>query len=782
MSSDTPLAANPPPPMTIMSPPPPPPPLFAPAFVTSPPDLSNQDSELYLQIMEALSGKDRIYVLKLGEQMEGLINNHTAAPNNIHAHTSPTMDNMPGPIDLNSPRRIDLSPATSYQRMLVHRCCTYYGLLPETDAVTKIISVSVTMESRIPTRRLAELSPPPAEAPPKFKIMQRMQRSQSRSRSGNSVVGDDGDVSDVEASETGSAGGRSNASKHRLTIEERTAAYNEARNRIFDDFEEREKEQLQKTESTSSAASSSGMSTTTTSASDEYYDPDGPGSPATESEWSVPSSTRKHHHSQHPHRANSNAGSSRSRGFNPNSSSSSSRNSRASSPSFKYPSLYEPPPPGSSANGSGMNANLPPFDPAHQHHSAPAFGAMPQGTTYYNAPYALPQGYMHPHPPYNGYFAPPYASPYSHPGTPGSDPEIYAYNHNNAHGPYPWFPAGQPGENTSPPPYGIPPPGVYYDGHGLGPPPGAPPGTNNGMPPMSMGPNSNGIHHGPPNPYAPPYYPPPHGGMPPYGSYEQRQNVHGRPGSNRRPNHGVNQSNGVKRGIHPQPVPQRAAWSYGPGITGGIDFPTLVRDTVGPRLSGLGGGMRRGTRTTSGSGSSTGDDVSSVASSSTTSSSSRRTYTSNSSTQHHPLPARPDWAVGLRPNPNLHGTRHHSLPPHGSQSPLAEPPALTEFPPLTVGPPPGAEKAQPRPGGAWTNISSTRSIVMAPANGPAVRRPTTAGGKDKVAAVANQVAGISLDDPAPARVASPSVMASPAQPQQPPQQQQQSSPIPLAAA
>jgi hypothetical protein len=84
-------------------------------------------------------------------------------------------------------------------------------------------------------------------------------------------------------------------------------------------------------------------------------------------------------------------------------------------------------------------------------------------------------------------------------------------------------------------------------------------------------------------------------------------------------------------------APQRAAWSYGPGVSGGVgvDFPStggsgyspLVhqRDAVGPRLSGAVGsgmasgmGMRRGSsgtsRTTSGSGSSsTGDDVSSVA-------------------------------------------------------------------------------------------------------------------------------------------------------------------------
>ena len=60
-----------------------------------------------------------------------------------------------------------------------------------------------------------------------------------------SVTGDDGDVSDVETSEAGSVGGRSNAtggSKRHLTIAEREAAYNEARSRIFMGFEGKDKD------------------------------------------------------------------------------------------------------------------------------------------------------------------------------------------------------------------------------------------------------------------------------------------------------------------------------------------------------------------------------------------------------------------------------------------------------------------------------------------------------------------------------------------------------------
>jgi hypothetical protein len=107
-------------------------------------------------------------------------------------------------------------------------------------------------------------------------------------------------------------------------------------------------------------------------------------------------------------------------------------------------------------------------------------------------------------------------------------------------------------------------------------------------------------------------------------------------------------------------------------------------------------------------------------SSSTNSSSSRRTFTSTSS--HHPLPARPDWAVGLKPLPTLHPThnRHHDRALHNSrtgsparngvqsQSPTAL--QVADFPPLTTLSSVQEKRAQPVTG-AWTNTSSMRSIL-----------------------------------------------------------------------
>lgn len=118
-------------------------------------------------------------------------------------------------------------------------------------------------------------------------------------------------------------------------------------------------------------------------------------------------------------------------------------------------------------------------------------------------------------------------------------------------------------------------------------------------------------------------------------------------------------------------------------------------------------------------------DVYSISQSSSTTSS-RTTYTSTSS--KHPLPPRPDWAVGLKAEPVLHATRHHhdhsnansrNMSPAriGMQNQHQPQPVLqpNDFPPLSSAP----ERRVPTVAGAWTNASSTRSIIMANAQGSA---------------------------------------------------------------
>ncbi|KAI0046218.1 hypothetical protein FA95DRAFT_1494361, partial [Auriscalpium vulgare] len=134
--------------------------------------------------------------------------------------------------------RIEVTTTTSYQRLLVHRCSAYYKVLPESES-TKVIAISHTPESRVPQRRVADLVPAEATKPQTFKIMRRLPndrgRSKPQSRTG-SVGGEDADLSDPEPSESGSQGGRGRRPMN-LTLEQREAAYNEARSRIFMGFE-----------------------------------------------------------------------------------------------------------------------------------------------------------------------------------------------------------------------------------------------------------------------------------------------------------------------------------------------------------------------------------------------------------------------------------------------------------------------------------------------------------------------------------------------------------------
>ncbi|KDQ61389.1 hypothetical protein JAAARDRAFT_30816 [Jaapia argillacea MUCL 33604] len=699
---------------------------------------SSQDSSTDADpsIVEALRSKDRLFVLKLGEQMERLL-----------------MERLP---------QIDVLPSTSYQRLLVHRCAAYYKLRPENDPTSKGLIVTATIESKVPCRRLCDLVPVEPPPQPAFKIMRRASRERFRSKphsQAGSVTGDDADFSDIEASENGSLGGRSNmtgTSKKHMTIEEREAAYNEARSRIFMDFEEKEKKEKDMSASSSTRSLVSGSASTsgggeTSSVGDMD---DSVSTAATESEWSGPATTQK----REGRRGANSASSSRSLR-------SSARGSRATSPSFTFPTLYEPTP------ATGLDASQVPPPPGYiAHYVYPYHPA--QGQT-------SPQGYLAPY----GYYPPfsyqqhphPQAYPMSHsdPTSPAG-PEMYAHQHQH--------PPPQPLPYPNPNPYmwpqqQPPPTNIHHP---------QPPNPHQGSQPPSSQPNpmghpslqnspyppQNTSHFPPPygptspnpyNPYTIPYYPPhpphPQAGMPPIPTHMQGQpmftvegqvpfpsslpnnsnrvnsagnmngsNNHSRT-SSRNSNGGNNGvvASGRGRGALPNGRPPNGhAWTYGPGIGFGYGGASSGGETVGPRLSSS---MRRTSGTSSGSASTgnrtPGDEASSTASSST-SSSSRRTYTSTSTTSKHPLPARPDWAVGLKPQHH----RHHDHSTNGS-SPISParngvqsqpnqntPSSLqaTDFPPLsTMSPPP----KQPTASGAWTNPSSTR-LILQPGPGQAV--------------------------------------------------------------
>ncbi|KAF5383798.1 hypothetical protein D9615_003541 [Tricholomella constricta] len=700
------------------------------------PTFANQSSDVDPQILEALRSKDRIYVLKLGELMEGLIKDRRT--------------------------RIDLTPSTSYQRLLVHRCSAFYKLLPESDPASKGIIVLQTPESRIPSRRLCDLVPAESTTQPAFKIMRRSppdrRPNKDQSQTG-SVVGEDADLSDVEPSESGSLGGRSNttggSNKKRLTIEEREAAYNEARSRIFMGFEEKEKEKEKDMSASSSSLSvvSGSASTSGGGGSSVADDLDQTASsPATESEYSGPSvpNLRDKKEPRQLTRNASASSSSRSLRSGPGSS----RNSRAPSPSFTYPTIYEP-----------NQANV--YDPSQP---PPPHGYHPSQYLYPYSPPGQPPnpyfgGYSY-YPPYHSYQPPPPLPQHSasDPSTPASAEMYMAPPHAGYSHSYGWPPPQLP--VPSPPhlqhPSQLPPPPHHNINHAGAPPPVHSPPYPPYMPP----------HHAYPYP-GPAYYPPQPGqtveSPPPLvnqNMYDVPWSLNGNVMANPANNHSApsigrngitsptttngrtpNRHNGVNGGKSRGAPPMnqgRGAWSYGPGVGQGghVAFSgSVVTDNIGPRLTSRKASNNSVTSSVN-SRSSNCDDVSSTASSSTTSSSSRRTYTSTTSSQH-PLPARPDWAVGLKPQPTLHATqpRHHDHSHNNSRtmSPISAPRNLngtsahpnnstlqqptsqqklpvplqstTDFPPLsTVSATP--EKRTPVVTGAWGNNSASRNIRM----------------------------------------------------------------------
>lgn len=683
------------------------PPLTEPANVQSP---SRSDSDTFAelegasslladvdpQIIEALKSKDRIYVLKLGEQMENLINDRSFRP------------------------RLDLMPATSYQRLLVHRCSAYYKLLPETDPVTKMITVLLSAESKIPNRRIAALVPAQPSTHPTIKIMRRSTTDRGRSKphsQAGSIAGEDPELSDVEPSESGSQGGRSNAtgsSKKHKTIAEREAAYNEARSRIFMDFEEREKckeKDLSASSSTISLTSGSVTSAGETSSTGDI-DVESVSSPTTESEWSGPAARDK----RDTKRSNGSTRSLRSSAPVYNvCGSSSSRGSRAPSPSsFKYPTLYEPSPAPPPYDGA-----QPPVQPGYVNPYVYAYPQPPPPSNYIPSyPYYAPYPYPHPQAPMH---VPDNSAAH---GTMEAYPSPQHAAHPSVYVPYAWSPAQQqqslphpPMQHTAQQPStpSVAPPASQYSTF-------TPPVSPYGPYPMSM----------------PGYFPqPPH--IPHVQASPPAAQNHGHyPGNGYMSSAGGNDVMSSTRSypgdlthspsMGPKPrgaPPARSAWSYGPGVgMGGFGVNNVGNrpgggEVVGPRLSSS---VRRpsGNSNASACGRiSAGDEASSTASSSTTSSSSRRTFTSTSS--QHPLPARPDWAVGLKPQPTLHAThpRHHdsrTMSParNNSQRGLQNPSVSlqpTDFPPLSsMSPMP--EKRIPAVAGAWTNLSSTRSILM----------------------------------------------------------------------
>lgn len=397
----------------------------------------------------------------------------------------------------------------------------------------------------------------------------------------NSVAGDDLELSDVEPSEAGSLGGRSTStsghSKKRPTIEEREAAYKEARSRIFMGFEEKEKGNMNASSSSLSLTSSSAGAGSSVGELEESS------SPTTESEWSA-SNIREN---RKDFRRGSGASSSRN-GLPNFSGPTSVRNSRASSPSssFKFASIYDSPPPASFYDSHGAYPE--PLNPGYHPSQFPAPYAPPGHPS--NVPFSYPYYQQ-----YNLYPPPPQPQPHTIDGMPPTNGDMYA-NPMGSGNNFVW-------QNSNPLP-----PHIQHSQPPLQ--PHSSPNQMINVPPHpGQGPRPPFMQY--PNPYPYPmagYYPPPNQmahplpNPPPIPVYDMSRPPNGsvgpvnpgRPGVNNTmgglPNNGRNLrgppgpvTNGTSKG---RSGPTRSPWSYGPGIgTGVFTPPQPSGDVVGPRLS-----------------------------------------------------------------------------------------------------------------------------------------------------------------------------------------------------
>ena len=505
------------------------------------------------------------------------------------------------------------------------------------------------ISSHSPERRISELVPAESTTQPAFKIMRRSateRRSKPQSQTG-SIAGEDADLSDLEPSESGSQGGRSNAtggsSKKRMTIEEREAAYNKARSRIFNKFEE-----LGKDKDMSASSSSFSGSASNSTSTDEPTS-----SPATaESDWSATSGPRDKKDNRRGNSGNGATPHSRSvRSGTSFNSSGSSRNSRAPSPSFTYATLFEPPPSGPTMYEPSQHPHQSAgYYPSQSMYSFPGQG--PISSPPFNPVYPYYTSYNtyqspHPHPQYNP----------SDPAAPSASepfPPPHQMNYGNYYG---W--SNQP--PMQPPPHTMhqPPPSLQYPNHLNGPPPPQTPPFQTFMPQSQPHPYPYPVNGQfvPPQPPPPrPYLSaPPHMNMqqPQQPPYETARPMNGNtmghqpdfqpnlggggnglrnglgngiisPNSNGRmpvtrsvgPN-AISNGNGVNgtKSRLPMPPQARTAWSYGPGVgMGGYVAPNGITtgDAIGPRLSS---NHRRPSGNSSGNShsSSNGDEVSSTA-------------------------------------------------------------------------------------------------------------------------------------------------------------------------
>ncbi|KAG8685359.1 hypothetical protein FRC11_010714, partial [Ceratobasidium sp. 423] len=516
-------------------------------------------------IVEALSGsKDRLFVLKLGDDFDNLLSER----------------GTPG-------KRCTYYPPTSYQRMLVHRCAQYYKLAIEADG--KMISVTLGPESRAPKSRISDIVPMEQAPAPAFKIMRRTADERARAKQPGRADSTGDDQPD------GTAPTEEAKRRSQMTIEERTAAYNQARSRIFQGFQEKEDPSPPPTRRDSGNSEPRWVDKQRRS----DFSSSSRGSPI-QQDMAIPAS-------YYPPML-----------FNPNA---------PSAPSHPPPQPYDP------------NVQVPypaPYYPVYAYYPQPPYDPRQAPVPGMQMGY-YPQGVAYPFPPQHAATWPP-IQPQPQPN------ETQRHAFPPMHPPQPNRPMHEPFPHQYMQPYQY---AGYMHQPVLVPTPPDAPGSG-------------------------------------HSSRSGSRNGHGS-------GHGSNGSNGGAKGPRSSVGPWSASTVATPmrSVTG-VNRRLSTSSSSTSAYSSSGGGPGSGSRTPA-------DETASIASS-TSSSSSRRTYTSTSTTSKHPLPPRPDWAVGLMAEPSLSRTtstsssdsrlRMTSRSSSGNQVPrtgpvkLGTPANVTDFPPL----------------------------------------------------------------------------------------------------
>ena len=164
------------------------------------------------ELYDALKmAKDRVFILKSGEEMDRFIR------------------------DVNRCDCLDIATANSYQKMIVHKVAAYYNLVPETEPSKLGVALYKSPLTCLPPKKLGEVVPHEGDVPPpSVKIMRRSPTLQPSPVPSNTTNNSKTDSTDINVKPNNS---KLSKDKSKMSMEEREAAYLEARSRIFMNIE-----------------------------------------------------------------------------------------------------------------------------------------------------------------------------------------------------------------------------------------------------------------------------------------------------------------------------------------------------------------------------------------------------------------------------------------------------------------------------------------------------------------------------------------------------------------